>query len=88
MWKTTETRYSTFISCRRWTRAKSCITHIVVYTLVDAQRDNAQTLLLPLVVNLFYNYSKLYNKSNVNRRKYCQLSLTDEPITTCRGENF
>jgi len=50
----------------------------VVYTLVDAQRDNAQTLLLPFVVNLFYNYSKLYNKSNVNRRKYCQLSSTDD----------
>ena len=48
---------------RRWTRATSCLAYCVLYTNVDAQCDKLHSRAV---------------RSNVENRKYCQLSSTDD----------
>ena len=65
-------------SCRRWTRATRCLSWRTVYTKVDARCD------------------KLHGqarRSNVDRRKYCQLSSTDNSLSPefdkkCSGRKY
>ena len=49
----------------RWTRATRCLTHIVLYTEMDAQCDK------------LHGQAR---QSTVDRRKYCQLSSTDRNL--------